>query len=317
MQTVRLGRTGLNVSVAGLGAGGHSRLGQMQGRDRGHSVDLVRRALDSGVTLIDTAAAYGTEEIVGEAIRGREGIVVSTKVWLTHGGLHDTTGLISAVEFDERLDESLARLGVDCIDILHLHGVAPQQYDHCVDVYVPRLEAARQKGKIRFTGLTERFASDTDHAMMRRAVADDCWDVLMLGLNLVNQSAIRTLLPQAMEKDLGTLCMFAVRGPLAKKETAMQLLRRLVEAGEVAERWLAEDDPLAFLTAPGAAATLSEAAYRYCRHVPGMDVIVTGTGNPHHLDENLAAICGPRLPDDVLARLADMFGRVDGASGDM
>ena len=66
MQTTTLGRTGLTVSVAGLGCGGHSRLGQTQGASFEHSVDIVRTALDRGVTFIDTAEAYGTEEIVAD-----------------------------------------------------------------------------------------------------------------------------------------------------------------------------------------------------------------------------------------------------------
>src|SRR5579864_1888031 len=62
-----LGRTGLNVSVAGLGCGGHSRLGQTYGNTAEQSADVVRAALDLGINFIDTAAAYGTEKIVGES----------------------------------------------------------------------------------------------------------------------------------------------------------------------------------------------------------------------------------------------------------
>ena len=57
-----LGRTGLNVSVAGLGCGGHSRLGQSTGRSFEESVALVQSAVDMGITYIDTAPAYGTED---------------------------------------------------------------------------------------------------------------------------------------------------------------------------------------------------------------------------------------------------------------
>src|SRR5690554_4575471 len=65
MQYTTLGRTGLKVSVAGLGAGGNSRLGQGRGLSTDSSVALVREAFDLGVNFIDTAEAYGTEEIVG------------------------------------------------------------------------------------------------------------------------------------------------------------------------------------------------------------------------------------------------------------
>jgi len=63
MQKMMLGRTGLEVSVAGLGCGGHSRLGQGTGASESQSVSLVEAAIDLGITFIDTAQAYGTEEI--------------------------------------------------------------------------------------------------------------------------------------------------------------------------------------------------------------------------------------------------------------
>ncbi len=80
MQKVRLGRTGLEVSVAGLGCGGHSRLGMARGKDVHYAADMVRRALDLGITYIDTARAYGTEEAVGLGLKGRrDEAVISTK----------------------------------------------------------------------------------------------------------------------------------------------------------------------------------------------------------------------------------------------
>ena len=81
MQYTTLGRTGLNVSVAGLGCGGHSRLGQKTGRTEQESIQVVRQALDLGINLIDTAEAYGTESIVGKAIQdvARDQLVISTK----------------------------------------------------------------------------------------------------------------------------------------------------------------------------------------------------------------------------------------------
>ena len=71
MQYKILGRTGLNVSVAGLGCGGHSRLGQTYGNSEEQSIAVVSAALDLGINFVDTAAAYGTEKIVGAAVKGR------------------------------------------------------------------------------------------------------------------------------------------------------------------------------------------------------------------------------------------------------
>ena len=68
MEYVTLGRTGLRVSVAGLGCGGFSRLGLGRGKSEAEAVALIHRALDLGVNLFDTAAAYGTEAVLGKAL---------------------------------------------------------------------------------------------------------------------------------------------------------------------------------------------------------------------------------------------------------
>ena len=87
MEYVTLGRTGLRVSVAGLGCGGFSRLGLGTGKSKAEAVALVRQALDMGVNLLDTAAVYGTEAVVGEAIKSvpRDSVVIATKAWIPHG----------------------------------------------------------------------------------------------------------------------------------------------------------------------------------------------------------------------------------------
>lgn len=317
MQTTTLGRTGLEVTVAGLGCGGKSRLGQSQGKTFEHSVDIVRAALDQGVNFIDTASAYRTEEIVGAAIAGRrESVVISTKVPIAAGEFSDLAYMIDANALEEGVDGCLSRLGVDCIDILHLHAVAPSQYEHARDVLLPRLKRMQEKGKIRFTGMTERFISDTSHTMALRAVTEGLFDVLMIGLNYINQTAIKEVLPMASKTGVGTLCMFAVRGPLARRETVEALVRKLVAMGEVDAETFDDADPLGFLTAPGAAATLTEAAYRFCRHAPGMDVTVTGTGDQNHLSQNLAAINMGPLPDEVIDRLHTIFANVTSESAE-
>src|SRR6478735_7843727 len=91
MDMVKLGRTGLNVSVACLGCGGHSKLGQARGASIAHSVGIVHAALDAGVNFIDTAAVYKTEPIVGEAIKGRrDKVVISTKGLINRPGAPET-----------------------------------------------------------------------------------------------------------------------------------------------------------------------------------------------------------------------------------
>ena len=81
MDFTTLGRTGLRVSVAGLGSGGPSRIGQAAGLSIDQGVALIRRALDLGVNFLDTAYSYGTEGVVGAALKEvpRDAVIVSTK----------------------------------------------------------------------------------------------------------------------------------------------------------------------------------------------------------------------------------------------
>jgi aryl-alcohol dehydrogenase-like predicted oxidoreductase len=312
MQRVKLGRTGLNVSAVGLGCGGHSRLGMASGGDEAHASRIVAAALDLGLDFIDTARAYGTETAVGNAIRGRrDRVVISTKA--LPGG---AAGLMSAAELRDSLELSLQRLGTDYVDVFHLHGVLVEQYDHCVDVLLPELVRAQEAGKVRFIGITERFGVDTRHTMLARALPDDHFDVIMVGHNLINPSARHCVFPLTRKHDVGTLIMFAVRRALTNADNVRAVVDQLIDAGAVDAHTVERRDPLAFVTSSPGVKSLVEAAYRFCRHEPGADVILTGTGSVEHLCENVDAILAPPLPDDISARLGEIFGRVDSVSGD-
>lgn len=318
MDYVTLGRTGLKVSVAGLGAGGRSRIGQSKGKSFDESVRIVRAAIDKGVTFVDTAARYGTEPIVGAALEGiRDNVVISTKQWPVKGGQgQQGTDFISAEELRQGVEKSLRDLRTDRIDILHLHGVSTHQYGYCLDELVPELHRLRDAGKIRFLGVTEAFNVDTRHDMLTQATRSDIWDVIMVGLNFLNQTALDTVLPQCAERRIGTLCMYAVRWGLADREQAQLLIDEAVKRGEIDPASLDRDDPFGFLKeADGRPIPLTEAAYRFCRHAPGMDVILTGTSRLDHLDDNLRAILAPPLPAAVTDRLRAVFGRVATITG--
>jgi aryl-alcohol dehydrogenase-like predicted oxidoreductase len=303
------------VSVAGLGCGGASRLGMARGGDVGHAAGVVRRAIELGVTFIDTARAYGTEEAVGEGIRGhRDGLFLSTKVGPRRsaqrgGGPAEPADLVRALE------DSLRRLGTDRIDLYNLHGVTAAEYDHCVRVLLPELRRQQAAGKIRFIGVTEMFGGDTGHEMLARALPDDHFDVVMVGFNLVNPSARGRVFPLTLEHDVGTLIMFAVRRALSDPHALRGTVDALIARGELHPARIDRADPLGFLSEAPGVRSLVEAAYRFCRHEPGADVILTGTGDVAHLETNLAAIQAPPLPDDVLGRLESLFGAIDSVSG--
>jgi aryl-alcohol dehydrogenase-like predicted oxidoreductase len=310
MDYVTLGRTGLRVSVLGLGGGGHSRLGQRTGATEDQSVAIVRRALELGVNFIDTAEGYGTEGVVGAALQGiqRGDIVLSTKKSLTSDGQ-----LISGAQLIKGLEDSLARLQTDYVDIYHLHGVRDNQYEHALADLVPALLTLRDQGKIRFLGITEGFSADTKHIMLERAIRDSYWDVMMVGFNILNQSARERVFAETRRQAIGVLCMFAVRDALSRPAKLHETVAELVRQGLIDADALDTQNPLGFLDR--VAESLPDAAYRFCRAEPGIHVVLSGTGSLEHLEQNVASILRPPLPAEVRQKLVEIFARVDTVSG--
>jgi L-galactose dehydrogenase len=313
---VRLGRTNEQVSVVGLGCGGHSRLGMARGATTQEAGDLVKHAIDLGISFIDTALVYRTEEAVGLGMKGRDRskLFLSTKSWVGKGGAESDPALFTAAEFTENLESSLRRLGTDYVDLFHLHGVSLAQLDHAREVILPEVQRQQQAGKIRFIGITEVFRHDTDHQMLRAALPHNAFDVVMVGFNLLNPSARKTVFPLTRQHDVGTLIMFAVRRGLNSIENTREAVAALLDKGEIDPALINPDDPLDFLRATPGITSQIEAAYRFCRHEPGAHVILTGTGSAAHLEENIASILAPPLPPETQARLRAIFGEASSAS---
>jgi L-galactose dehydrogenase len=312
MDYTTLGRTGLHVSVAGLGCGGPSRLGMRDNSSEKESIALVRQALDLGVNFLDTAEVYGTEEIVGKAISGlpRDKIVISTKKKFP---LADTSA--PAEETRKSLEQSLRLLRTDYIDVYHAHGVEPDDYAYAAAKLLPVLLKMRQEGKIRFVAISEAFVEDPTHQMLQQALDDDYWDVVMAGFNLLNQSARNSVLRKAAKDNVGTLVMFAVRRALSRPERLREVWAELAKKGLIERSASDPENPLGFLIGDGKASTIVDAAYRYCRYEPGVHVVLTGTGSADHLEANIESLTKPPLPAPVTARLKVIFGKVDCITG--
>lgn len=148
-----LGRTCLNVSVLGYGA---SPLGGVFGPvDEAEGTRCVHAALDGGVNLLDVSPFYGNttaETRLGAALRGvvREGYYLSTKV----GRYGDTDFDFSRTRVLRSLDESLARLGTDYVDIILCHDIEFGDLDQIVGETLPALRQAVAQGKARFVGVS-------------------------------------------------------------------------------------------------------------------------------------------------------------------
>ena len=309
MEYTTLGRTGLKVSVMGLGCGGFSRIGQATGKTEEESIAIVRYGLNSGINFIDTAEFYRTEKIVGKGIEGfnRENIILSTK--------KSAWGKIKPDKVIKSLERSLKNLGTDYIDIYHLHGVILEDYDYLFSEVVPTLLEMRDQGKIRFLGITERFNPDPDHSMLQQALQDDVWDVMMVGFNILNQSARDRIFLPAIEKKIGILIMFAVRLALSRPKHLKKCIKELIENKQITPSMIDKEDPLGFLIHDNGAESIVEAAYRFCRYEPGTHVILSGTGSLVHLKENIKAMQKPPLPENDVIKLKEIFKNVDSITG--
>ncbi len=159
--------------------------------------------------------------------------------------------------------------------------------------FFPALEELRTEGKIRFVGITEAFGPDPQHRMLVRALEDDYWQVIMVGFNLLNQSARERVLTKSREKNIGVLDMFAVRRALSNPDALKTLMGDLAAQGLIDRNAFDPDDPLGFLAQNGVGASITDAAYRFCRYEQGIHVVLSGTGNVAHLEENAAALTRP------------------------
>ena len=317
MEYTTLGRTNLNVSVAGLGCGGYSRLGQTYGNTFDQSVAVVAAALDLGINFIDTAAAYRTEEMVAAALRGqRDHAIVSTKTLIRRRSPGpEKTRLLTGAEITKRLDDSLQRLQFEYVDVYNLHGIAESELNYVEAEIVPKLLQLQQQGKIRYLGVTERFVNDTSHAMLRRAIETNVWDVVMVGFNLLNPSARESVFARTQQLNIGVQNMFAVRRALSAPEVLKKALQSAADSGQLDIDKLEHTDPLGSMVDQSDAGSLIELAYRFCRHEPGIHVVLTGTGNIDHLRANVGYINANPLPEQIQLRLKDVFGGIDCISG--
>ncbi|SEN63334.1 aldo/keto reductase [Nonomuraea pusilla] len=192
MKTRVLGAGGPVVSALGLGCMGMS---EFYGRgDEQESIAVIHRALDLGVTFLDTADMYGmghNEELVGRAIRGRrDEVVLATKFGIRREG--GTRSVDNSPEYIRAAcDASLRRLGVDHIDVYYMHRRDPEVP---VEESVGAMAELVREGKVRHLGLSE-VSADT----LRRAVAVHPIAALQSEYSLFTRGLEREILPAARE----------------------------------------------------------------------------------------------------------------------
>jgi len=208
MKKRNLGREGLTVSELGLGCMGMSEF--YGGRDDAESIATIHRALDLGVTLLDTADMYGphiNEELVGRAIQGRrDKVIIATKFGIVRDaknpGIRGVNGKPDYVR--AACEGSLRRLKVEMIDLYYQHRVDP---DTPIEETVGAMAQLVKEGKVRFLGLSEAGAQT-----LRRAHAVHPITALQSEFSLWTRDPEDEILPLCRELKIG----FVAYSPLGR-----------------------------------------------------------------------------------------------------
>jgi len=292
MEYRELGSTGLKPSVIGLGTwvmGGW----MWGGAEDRESLATIRRAIDLGVNLLDTAPMYGhgrSEELVGQAIADsgrREHLILATKVGLEWNPEKTRVWRnASRARISQEIEESLCRLRTDYIDIYQVHW--PDLGTPFEETMEGLLEVQRQ-GKIRFIGLSNFDAVQTERCLTVGTV-----HVLQPPYNLFERGIEETVLPYCRNKGIGTLiygplCRGLLSGKYRGHETFGKGDVREMDPkfkGETFRKYVACVERLRRVAARHGK-TVGQMAIRWCLDQPGVTVALCGARRPDQLEDNI------------------------------
>src|SRR5690625_3059855 len=307
-QRVKLGKSNLFVHPIGLGAnavGGHNlypNLDEEQGKD------VVRQAIESGVNFIDTAFIYGpkrSEELIGEVVKEtgkREDLVIATKA--AHHIVNGETKIDNSPDFLKRsVDEALARLQTDYIDLFYIHS--PDEDTPKAEA-VGALQELKEQGKIRSIGVSN-FSID----QLKEANQDGHVDVLQSEYNLFRRQAEEGLLPYCVTNNISFVPYFPLasglltgkyseqdtfddlrkNNPLFQGDAFKENLKKVEQLREIA---VEKNVELAHLVL----------AWYLTRD--GIDAIIPGAKTVDQVKNNLMTLDVPLTPSEIY-RIDDIF----------
>jgi aryl-alcohol dehydrogenase-like predicted oxidoreductase len=323
MQMRIFGRTAMQLSVLGFGCGAVG--GIMVRGDAADQQRTVARALDVGVNYFDTAVQYGdgeSEKNLGRVLRALKpaNAIVGTKVRLPESDFGRITDAVA-----RSLDGSLARLGLERVDIFHLHnaittpgGGATLSVRQVLDDVVPAFERLRAQGKIRFLGIT----AVGDTSALQEVLDSRAFDSAQIVYNMLNPSAGEKLPANYPAQDYGRLfdhTQSAGVGVVGIRVLAGGALSGSAERDPIASPppepigsatdYDADIDRarrLSALVQEGFAASLTEAATRFAISHPAIGTILVGMATPQQFEDALAAVQKGPLPQAALDRLSEL-----------
>ncbi len=306
----KLGRTNFDVCEIGFGAWGIGGKQWLGGADD-ESLSALRRSIELGVNLIDTALAYGdghSEKLVGQAVRDAgTRIYVATKVppknraWPARAGV-DIGQVFPYGYIVGCAEESLRNLGLDAIDLLQLHVWTTEWTGR--DEWRRAFEDLKRSGKIRAAGisLTEH---DPDSGL--EAIRTGLIDAVQVIYNIFDQLPERNLFPLCRRENIGVLA----RVPLDEGGLTGRLDENTrFELGDFRDWYFRGDrrkqvaeHVTALMRDLGDGVNLPEVALRFCLSHPAVSSVIPGMRTRRHVESNAAVSNQGPLPPGTLAIL--------------
>jgi aryl-alcohol dehydrogenase-like predicted oxidoreductase len=329
MQMRVFGRTGMQLSVLGFGCGAVG--GIMVRGDPADQERTIARAIAAGVNYFDTAVQYGngeSEKNLGRVLKKLKpaNVVVGTKVRVPPGEYARIADAITT-----SLEGSLTRLGLDRVDIFHLHnpiteagGGSTLSARQVLDDVVPAFERLRQQGKIRFLGIT----AVGDTAALQQVIDAGAFDSAQVVYNMLNPSASEELPANYPAQDYEKL--FDHTKASGVGVVGIRVLAGGALSGSAERHAIASPPPepigsamsydadvdrarrLIPLVKEGFAASLAEAATRFALSHPAMGTMLVGMATPQQFEDALAAVQNGPLPKAALDRLAELRNAFSG-----
>jgi aryl-alcohol dehydrogenase-like predicted oxidoreductase len=317
MEQRKLGRTGLRVSALGFGCGDVGGLivrGTPAERER-----AVARAVEAGINYFDTASSYGSGE--SERNLGRTLKAVGVRPYVGTKFRLDPAETDVAGAVARSLDASLARLGLERVDLLQLHNLVVRGLParRVLDEVVPALAALRQQGKLRFVGITALGDTRAVHQVLEAGVIDTA----QVCLNLLNPSAavavpagfpaqdFDRLLDRARQHRVGTLTIRvlaggALSGTVDRHALAMPQVAPIATGPDYAA-----DVELARRLHPvvdkGYAEDLMEASIRFALASDAISTVLVGYSTFEHLERAITVVGRGPLPAPALDLLPGLW----------
>jgi aryl-alcohol dehydrogenase-like predicted oxidoreductase len=293
MRYRKLGRTGLQVSEIGFGAWGIGGKQWLGGRDD-ESLAALRRAIELGVNLIDTALAYGdghSEQLVGQIVREAHGakIYVATKVppknrvWPAKGTIEEVFPYDYIIACAE---ESLRNLRLDAIDLLQLHVWSADWTPR--DEWRRAFEDLRRAGKVRHIGIS---ATEHDPDSALSICETGLIDAVQVIYNIFDQTPERALFPLAQKLDIGILA----RVPLDEGSLSGQFTDDIKFPEGDFRAWYFRGnrrrevvEHLKPLQRDLNGANIPDTALRFCLSHPAVSTVIPGMRTKKHVESNTA-----------------------------